>query len=580
MQVNIKTPNVDVLEVLEQKGYDKLTATLFANRCGDVNKIEPILSNNKDAVPDLSKLKNAELAASIIYSNIVEDNLIIISNDYDADGVSSGGFGERCLKEYFGVTDENLIVIQNERNNGNGVNNTIVDEILTLHARRPVGLVITADHGSADDERYLKLKKQGIKIVVTDHHAIPNTGVPINVDAFVNPQQEGDEFSKNISGCTVLYFMFRVLYNIFLSKNKLKDYQKDELDSLLVIVTNTIITDQMNLSDPINRYLLNRGLKLLNESKDAPWGIIKSLTNLNSNITEEDIGFVLGPILNAAGRMDRAYIAQKFLASNTEYKATKYLKEMIDLNIKRKEQQTKVTTIAREQARSYTKHYKNTLVIVLNEGHGIAGIIAGNIGEAYNKPIFVMVDVGDGVLVGSGRSINPNIDIEKSINYIKEKDNDVIIRGGGHKNAAGCSINKNKLKDFFELFEESIVKQYEYIDDISGIIFIDAEIPVKFIGKSLLNTVNNLRPYGNGWEKPLFKSRCILSSVKPIGILKQHLLVDISTGEGFEPIKGVYFNYDKKIGTLNDGDEVDILYNINQSKKPGTVEVMIKNIIK
>ena len=574
--INLRDKNDDVYEKVLSLGHSKLISHLVAQRCDNVNDVEKIFNNDdKNIIPDLNELMGSNEAAELIYSHIVKGSLIVVITDYDADGVSSGGFSKRAFLEYFDVPKENLIVITNERRYGNGVNDDMVNKVLDIHDRRNVGLVITTDHGSADDERFKILKDKSMDVIVTDHHLLPSTGVPINVNVFVNPQQPGDAFSNNISGCTVIYFVLLQVYNLFIERGR--DVPKeDNLDSILPIVTNTILTDQMSLKDPINRYLLKRGLDILNMREDIPWTAAHILLDLPKKITEDNIGFGLGPLFNAAGRMGKAYLATDFLGCSDLELAVKKLKGLIDLNLERKQLQDRLLLIGKEQASNYVKVHHNTIVIVLQDGHGVGGIIAGMVGEKYNLPIFVFSDEGDGILVGSGRSIVDNINIVEAMNYVKKHGDNVMIRGGGHAAAGGCSIHKDKMVDFFGLFDDAILEQMSKLGDMKKI-HADIDIPSKYITCQLVNEIDKISPFGNSWHKPILYSKVKISKYFKVGVGKNHLVLKISPGDGYADIDGFYPHFDSKVMRYFDDEYVNITYTLSCEKNK--VRILIKDII-
>jgi len=490
-------------------------------------------------------------------------------------GVSSGAFTKRVLVDYFGVPDDRVDIITNEREYGNGVNSEMVKRVLDINSINSVGLVITVDHGSNDDDRFKIIKNNNIDIIVTDHHILPETGVPKNVNEFVNPQQDGCELSKFISGATVIYLVMLQVYKLFKFHGR-EVSRDDNLDRLLPIVTNTILTDQMSLRAPINRHLLIRGMVELNRVNDIPWITIKSMIDLPDHVNENTIGFLIGPILNAAGRMGNAHLATEFLACSDLERSKFLLNDLVENNTARKKLQNRLMVMAVEQVKQYTKKFNNTLVTLLpEESEGVNGIIAGNIGERYNKPIFSLAKNKEGNLVGSGRGILNGFDLTKIFKRIREVNSDILIKAGGHKMAAGLSIKPDKLVEFLTLFEK-FTKEQKVILKTEEVRYYDLDIPSTLITKQLLDEINKAGPFGNSWNFPLLKSKVRVSKSFKIGADKSHMILKIDPSNGYEHLHAFYPSFDSRVLKFMDDEYCNIIYTISYEKKK--IKILVKDI--
>ncbi len=505
--------NKEVYERTKELGHSNLVATILAKRINDVNLIEPILNPTVDVVPPLNRLLDGNKAAFIIYNHLIKGSNIVVCTDSDSDGTSSAAIAYRSIIEYFGHDPERLHVLINERRFGNGVNDEMIKRTLKIHEAEKVDLFLTADHGAANDDQFEKLKHVGIEMVITDHHLIPKSGELTNVNAFVNPQREGCKFSKNISGCHVIYLVMQLVYDIFeVNNHTLK--KNDRLQSILPIMTNTILSDQMDMSDPINRYYLKEGLKELSTSTDNIWLALRELLDIDKVVTEETVSFVIAPLLNAANRVGKAYIAYEYLSAPDFNVAISKLKQLINLNNERKTIESEMLAIANNGIKTYT--YKNSLVTLLPRGMGVAGLISQTLGDKLQVPAFTFVENRDGYLTGSGRGINKDIDLKMLLDNINEIDDSILVKYGGHKGAAGCSVNGDKLQEFMKYFDEEVVRQLP--DRVDNVIReYDFEIPFEYIGENVLTEITKAGPYGRGFPKPTIKTDAVLDNFRLIG---------------------------------------------------------------
>jgi single-stranded-DNA-specific exonuclease len=498
-----KKMNMDVYNASLASSYTKLESLLLSTRLSNPDEIDLIKEADSFIEPDLKYLKDALKAAERIKQAIDNNERIILVTDYDADGVSSAAIGYRGLQT-LGCKKENIRVIVNERVYGNGVNQNIVDAILMGHAKDKVDLIITADHGSADDERYKVLKKKGIDVIVTDHHELQDTGAPKNVYAFVNVKRPDDTFNRNISGATVLYYVLKQINELY--KNKY------DIDYLLAFVGLTVISDQMSLRDPLNRFLYKKGIKIINETEAPPWSTLKRITKIRTKIDENVLNMAIVPIINSGNRMGKAVLAFKFLAEENKSESGNLLVRLNMLNIDRKKLTLELRKEAERQMNNYTRLYDNSLVIVLREGEGVIGIISSIYGETVNRPTGTFIKKDDGTFVGSFRAI-VNINLIEVFDYIRSIDKTVLIKAGGHAAAAGATVASGKIRKFIELFDKGIkhigYKEIPYAADLY--------INGKFITKGLHDATRSLAPYGNKWPKPIFATTGVIKDIRYFG---------------------------------------------------------------
>ena len=558
-------------------GYNKIVSLLLSQRLNTMDEAMRIL--RPDEVDyNIDELKDSMNAAELILEHINKGSLIVIISDYDSDGCNANAFLFRALTEYFNMPKEKVIQITNERIYKNGVNMEMLKRVLEINSDNHVGLVITVDHGTYDDDRYEIMRQKDIDVITTDHHLLPESGGPKFANVFVNPQRPDCKFNKNISGATVIYFVMKQLYNLH-NIYDIKIAKRDDLLSLLPLIALTVISDQMSLQDPLNRVLLRDGLEEANKLEDTIWKTLSSVGEIDFPINEDTFGFNIGPIINAGGRMGNAHLATMFLSETDYGKSKTYLRNLVDLNKSRKDLQSRLLTIANKQVSQFTKSYKHTIVNILPEGHGVGGIVASMVGERYMKPIFVFSDVGDNVLMGSGRAILDQFDIKKALDYVHEKDSTILTKYGGHAGAAGAEMKREDAAKFFALFDEATGVQLKDkgIDDVNY--YYDLDLPPKFLTTSILKVISKIGPFGNKWHKPIFSSKFLVKNIMKVGADKRHLVVNLIPELGYSKINAFYPNYDIKKYSLLDSNEANIIYNITVDRGD-RVRLLIEDVYK
>jgi single-stranded-DNA-specific exonuclease len=390
-----------------------------------------------------------------------------------------------------------------KRKDPRGVSENLVGRVLDSHDIKKIDLVITSDHGSSDNERFKILKENGIKVVATDHHEIPEDNFPYEANVFVNNQRKDSTIDKGLSGCYVAFLTMVSTYE-YLHKKK---YHKD-LDMLLPYVALTTISDVMPLDSLMNRNMMKYGLREMNKLTSPVWRAMKNQLGIVSDINEVDIGFRIAPLINAASRLFKEEEAFEALIADDFDKASVLVKRLVDLNNERKKMQKDYMKQCTKDAIEYK--YENSIVLHINTDIAINGIIGGNIGENFNKPIVVFAKGDSGEIVGSGRSIREYINLRECFKKIHEKDGSIIVvkdnepRYGGHKLAAGVTIYEDKIEDFKKIFDE-VVTEYSPEGDLpkDGIL-VDMVLDGKHIDSGLIEEVNRFSPYGKSWPKPLF----------------------------------------------------------------------------
>jgi len=517
--------NKDVYNAAIEKNFTDMQSKIIATKTNDVDEIDMITDNRLNHLPDLNLMEDIDNGSKLLHKHISNNNHIALVSDSDMDGITSAYVLYKGLIEIFDVPKSKITVIINKRTNGNGITEKLLATIMDVHERNKIDLVISSDHGSANGISIGKMRDKGIDVIITDHHLVPEKDNAFNANAFINPQKDKSDMYKKISGCAVAYFL---LVN---TKTMYKDTYEDTEDyihKLLPITAASIIGDSMKLNDPVNRAIVNAGLKELNTLKDHIWQAFKYVSDSVISIDEEFLSFNLIPLINSCNRMGEPEIAFKFLISEDYKEALYNFNLMVEKNDKRKKIQKELIKDASFQL--FDTDHLQALTIVLDKGFGINGIVSSVIGERKAKPVMTFVK-HDGSLHGSGRSINPMFDLHTALHNINKKDNSILKKFGGHKEACGCDVYIDKIEDFKKLFNDEaieqlnndiVIKEYEVVSDIEH----------DLVNESLVEEIRTISPFGMGFNKVKFCSVFEITKVMYVGKEKENLVLNLKLDNG------------------------------------------------
>ena len=524
----VAAKRADFKEIGEHFGIDQVTARIIRNR--DVigeEAIEKYLHGSRKDFYSPWLLKDMEKAVAILQEKITNKNKIRIIGDYDIDGVMSTYI---LLVSLRGLGADADMVIPNRIMDGYGINEHLIEQ--AWEDKRDT--IITCDNGIAAATQIQKAKDLGMTVIVTDHHEVPfeetengRTEILPPADAVVNPKQKdcGYPFS-GLCGAVVAMKVMEALYEKMVP-------EVDLVDRMLPFAGIATIGDVMDLKDE-NRILVKEGLQRLHHTTNLG---LQELIRVNGlepeNISPYHIGFVLGPCLNASGRLDTAKRALKLLLAETREEAAVLAGDLKNLNESRKEMTAQGVEKAIEQVESTSMMEDTVLVVFLPECHeSLAGIIAGRLRERYHKPSFVLTRGEEGVK-GSGRSIEAYSMYEK-LCECKE----YLTKFGGHPMAAGLSLEEENVETFRrKLNESSGLSQDDLVEKVS----IDVPMPIHYIRKDLVRELSLLEPFGKGNEKPLFAQKNLwISQLRVFGKNRNVVKMRLTDENGY-PMDGVYF---------------------------------------
>lgn len=485
----INNRNSDKIEYINKFLKDKLCSKLLANR--GVVSFKDIFEFFKDDndIYDLKNYKDIDKFFEIIDETLREKKSILVVGDYDVDGVCSTIIILKALKNLgFNVSYR----IPQRDKEGYGINKTIIEEAL----KEDIGLIFTCDNGIAAFEEIKYARDNKINVIVSDHHEIPvdeeGRQQIVEADVVIDPKLEYNDLDfKDICGA---FLVLKLMYNIYIK------YGADTgiFDELIQYASLATVCDMMPLISE-NRSLIKRGLELMNKNPAPAIKSIVDAQDLKGEISVYHIGFIIGPCINAAGRLSSANIAVEFFMTElASYRQVLTLK-LKQLNDERKLYTEQGFICANDIVEKDCLN-KDKVILVYSDKieKSVAGIVAGRIKEKYNMPSIVMNDC-DGVLVGSARSIE-NYNIFENLSRHKH----LFIKFGGHKMAAGFSIKKeniedlrNKLNKFCNLSEEDFIK----------IVRADTFYAVDYVDLELIKKLKKLEPYGESNPEPLFADK-------------------------------------------------------------------------
>ncbi|MBP3594106.1 MAG: single-stranded-DNA-specific exonuclease RecJ [Lachnospiraceae bacterium] len=489
----VKNKKDNFAEICREQGVTEVTARLLVNR-GLTTKQErdAYLHPSFSCLPSPKLLKNAEAAATIIAEGIRAGKKIRIIGDYDVDGIMSVYILYRCMTAAGALVDYR---IPDRIKDGYGLNEDMVQECIDAG----VEMIVTCDNGIAAMEPIRLAKEAGITVVLTDHHEIPIMETekgPVKImpaaDIIVNPKQDGETTPMTgICGAMVAYkVMYCLAEQMGLSGELLR--------RMIPYAAMATVCDVMELRGE-NRTIVALGLKLLQESSDIGINaLIEENQIIKENLSAYHMGFVLGPCLNASGRLDVAVKGLGLLLCDNSGEAAVQAKEITELNRTRKDMTAKGVEEAKRQVLE-NEEIPPVLVIYLPECHeSLAGIIAGRIREAFYRPTIILTDAEEEIK-GSARSIDGYHMYEKLCEV-----QDLLTKFGGHPKAAGMSLPKENLEEFkCRLVENSGLTE----DDLTEKVSIDVILPFGLVNEQVVEELKLLEPFGVGNEKPLFAER-------------------------------------------------------------------------
>ena len=555
----LRNKKVDLKAMSEKYKISQLLCKLMVNRdIIDENIINSYINPVYKYLHSPKNMKDVVIAVDIIKRKIQENKKIRIIGDYDVDGIISVFILYTALKKCGANVDYE---IPDRIKDGYGINENIVK----VAYDEGVDTIITCDNGISAIDQIQYAKDLGLTVIVTDHHDVPfieedgvRTFLSSQADAIINPKQIECEYKfKSICGAGVAFKLMEALYEEI-------GMDKEECYKLIEFVAIATVCDVVDLIDE-NRIFVKNGLEMLNNSKNIGINALKKACGLeDKEITAYHLGFVIGPCLNASGRLDSAKKGLELLLMEDDEEAKNLAQEIVDLNDARKNMTKEGVDRAINIIDSTDINNDKILVVYIPDIHeSLAGIVAGRVKEQYNKPTIILTKSEEGVK-GSARSIE-EYNMFEGLLACKE----LLDKFGGHPMAAGLSLQEDKVDEL----RIALNNKCELTDeDLTRKIMIDSSLPLEYLNLHLIEELNVLEPFGKGNAKPVFGVRdAKITKAMLLGKDKNVLKLKLLTNNNIT-IDAMIFNdlenFESKIIEKYGNEELDNLYNKSNNNIP------------
>ncbi|BFT29222.1 single-stranded-DNA-specific exonuclease RecJ [Alteromonas sp. D210916BOD_24] len=533
------------------------------------------LENGLKGLLHFNTLKGMEQAATILANGVQQNKRLIIVGDFDADGATSTAV---CMLALRMMGHENVdYLVPNRFDFGYGLSVPIVD----VAAEQGVDIIVTVDNGIACIDGVTHAKNKGIEVVVTDHHLPGDTLPP--ADAIVNPNQPGCDFkSKHLAGVGVAFYIMLALKAELQRRNYFvtSGLTAPNLASLLDIVAVGTVADVVTL-DKNNRILVHQGLQRIRASQCRPG--IKALVEVANRecarLTSTDLGFVVGPRLNAAGRLDDMSQGIACLLEDDTMQARMIAAELDALNKERREIETGMKAQAEQVLKQMTLsqgEMPDALVVYREDFHqGVIGIVAGRLKEQYLKPVIAFAHQDDETIKGSARSI-PGVHIRDVLDEVNTRFPNIIDKFGGHAMAAGLSLPVAKLAAFEQAFIEVTGQHLAKLDSNHALLS-DGELTASELNLPFAHLLRQAGPFGQGFDAPLFDGEFDLVDQRIVG---QNHLKMVLKSEGNSEVDAIAFNVDVSAWPNAKATRVNIAYrlDVNVFRGHESVQLIVEQI--
>ncbi|NOW89406.1 single-stranded-DNA-specific exonuclease [Clostridium beijerinckii] len=580
----IKNIKADYKYISKKYALSELVSRLIVNRniISD-EMIRSYINPDFDKFHEAREMKDLEKSVNILREKIKAQNKIRIVGDYDVDGVISIYILYSALKRCNANVDYE---IPDRIKDGYGINMNIIKQA----KEDGVDTILTCDNGISAIDQIKYAKELGITVIVTDHHDIPfvekennvREFISLSADAVVNPKQSECNYKfKQLCGAGVAFKLVEILYETF-------NIDKKECYKFIEFLAIATVCDVVDLVDE-NRIFVKKGLELINSTTNLGLQeLIRECELTEKTLSVYHLGFIIGPCINASGRLDSAKRGLKLLLSDDEEEAVRLAKELVKLNEDRKDMTMKGVEAAVEIIEKSGMINDKVFVIYIPDIHeSLAGIIAGRIKEKYNVPTLVITKAEHGVK-GSGRSIEEYNMFEELI-----KCKDLLEKFGGHPMAAGFSLKEENIYEFRRRLNENTILKDE---DLLRKVTIDSVLPLDAINYDVINDLERLEPFGKSNSKPLFAEKNInLLRATILGKNRNVLKLKLKTRMN-KALDAIYFGdiekFEEEVSSKYGNEELQKLYNgeynhvnldlvfypnVNEYNGNTTIQIVIQN---
>ncbi|HHF3799605.1 TPA: single-stranded-DNA-specific exonuclease RecJ [Haemophilus influenzae] len=490
-----------------------------------------------------NQLYGIEQAVNLLVEAYQEQQKIVIVGDFDADGATSTALSVLALRQ-LGFADVDYLV-PNRFEQGYGLSIPVAE----MAIEKGVQLLMTVDNGVSSFDGVAFLKEKGIRVLVTDHHLPPETLPP--ADAIVNPNLSQCHFpSKSLAGVGVAFYLMLAVRAKFRELGIFTAETQPNFTDLLDLVALGTIADVVPL-DQNNRILAYQGLMRIRARHCRP-GIIALAEVANRNVkqfTSSDLGFCIGPRLNAAGRLDNMSIGVELLLANEMSKARELALDLDQLNQTRKEIEAGMKLEAIKICQNLTALFKELpygITLYQSDWHqGVLGIVSSRIKDQYHRPVIAFTQDGEGILKGSARSIE-GVHMRDVLERIHSQHPNMILKFGGHAMAAGLSIREEYFADFQHLFNQTVA---DWLDEehLQGVIWTDGELNSNEFNLETAELIKSVGTWGQGFPEPCFDGEFKILDQRAIGQNKNHLKMLLEPKQGGVLLDAIAFNIDTRL---------------------------------
>jgi single-stranded-DNA-specific exonuclease len=557
-KLTVRPSELGTIQHLESAGIHPLLARLWASR--GVKRHEDVLLD-WPALLAPNTLTQAIKAASLLADAIKSGQRMLIVADYDCDGATACAVAMRALTEMGAVVD---FLVPNRFETGYGLSPAVV-ELAVQHASGRPDLLITVDNGIASVEGVAAANALGIGVIVTDHH-LPGDELP-NALAIVNPNQPGCTFpSKNLAGVGVIFYLMLALRAELRTRGHYSASGGPRLDALADLVALGTVADVVKL-DANNRLLVTRGLERMRRGLMQPG--IRALFAVSARDPQAasafDLGFALGPRINAAGRLADMGLGIRCLITNDDMQALELARELDTINRERRQ----IENVMKEQALAATESVQTgqlgaSVCVFHPEWHqGVVGLVASRLKEKYFRPTLAFAPAGDDELRGSGRSI-PDVHLRDVLDLVSKRNPGLIRKFGGHAMAAGLTLGRHDFDHFVPAFDMAVV-ELTGRTSFEPIIETDGSLEVGYANVQVAQILEQ-QVWGAGFTAPLFLDEFQIRSQKLV--VEKHL--KLSVQRGHQRFDAIWFNHTDRLPEF-----VTMAYRLDQNIWNGVISVQL-----
>ncbi|MDP3745340.1 MAG: single-stranded-DNA-specific exonuclease RecJ [Methylotenera sp.] len=522
--------STEVTRILQAAGVSPLMSRLFAAR-GVVNVSQ--MSVNLSSLLPPQTLTHNQAMAKLLADAIADNKKLLVIGDYDADGATATAVAVKGLRALGASVG---FLVPNRFEYGYG----LTPEIVVLAALQKPDVIITVDNGIASVDGVSAANALGIQVLITDHH-LPGQETP-QAACIINPNQHGCTFaSKHLAGVGVMFYCLLGLRAELRERGAFVQKTEPNLTELLDLVALGTVADLVKL-DENNRILVEQGLRRIRAGacSHGITALLKVAAREPATASAQDLGFYVGPRLNAAGRLDDMTLGIQCLLAESESQALQIAQQLHDLNVQRRSIEADMQDSANISLEEIQIAHQYSISLHQPDWHqGVIGILASRIKERHHRPVIAFADAGDGLLKGSGRSI-AGLHLRDALDLLSKHQPDLIIKFGGHAMAAGLTI---KLEDFnlFKLSFEIVVKSLITEADLESVLEVDGNLNANEMTFQVAQILEN-QVWGQGFAPPLFYDEFEVVNQRILG--EKHLKLSLKPISSQAPlvIDAIYFN--------------------------------------